>query len=339
MNPLVSILVPAYNSEQWIAATILSAINQTYKRKEVIVVDDGSKDNTLSLARGLQSTIVKVVAQPNGGACSARNHALRLAQGDFIQWLDADDLLHPEKIALQMGQFQGEPNGRILLSSSFGTFYYRCSKARFIPNSLWRDLSPIQWFVSKFSNDDSMFPGVWLISRHLTENVGLWDESLSMDDDGEYFGRVIASCEKVRFVPQAKSFYRQANPQSISKTINHRACHSLFLSYKNCINYMLSLENSETTRSSALKYLQANLIYFYPEEADILAQLMELARQLGGDLRTPQFSRKYMVFRKLLGLHRAKVIASSVRGMKQYLLKRADQVMCNFDNKSGDSYH
>src|SRR5437588_1977285 len=99
MSDLVSILIPAYNAERWIRQSILSAINQTWDRKEIIVVDDGSTDLTLSVAKSLESKSVKVVTQINAGACKARNKALSLAQGDFIQWLDADDLLHPEKIA------------------------------------------------------------------------------------------------------------------------------------------------------------------------------------------------------------------------------------------------
>src|SRR3990170_4942215 len=92
-HPLVSVLIPAYNSERWIAETLSSAVAQTWPNKEVIV-DDGSKDRTLEIARTFSSRGVKVVMQANTGAPGARNHALRLAQGDYIQWLDADDVLH-----------------------------------------------------------------------------------------------------------------------------------------------------------------------------------------------------------------------------------------------------
>src|SRR5271157_2090174 len=102
MKPLVSILMPAFNAEEWIADTIRSAIGQTWQRKEIIVVDDGSTDQTLAVARQFASKEVVVVTQPNQGASTARNHALSLSQGDYIQWLDADDLLGREKITRQM---------------------------------------------------------------------------------------------------------------------------------------------------------------------------------------------------------------------------------------------
>src|SRR5438477_8120607 len=102
MRPLVSILIPAYNAERWIADTIRSALGQTWLRKEIIVVDDGSRDRTLSIAQRFSSKSVSVVTQENQGASAARNRALALSQGESIQWLDADDLLAPDKIAKQV---------------------------------------------------------------------------------------------------------------------------------------------------------------------------------------------------------------------------------------------
>ena len=98
MKPLVSILIPAYNAEETIAYTLQSAIAQIWQRKEIIVVDDGSKDRTAEVARRFASKELAVVSKENQGAAATRNHALRLSQGDYIQWLDADDLLAQDKI-------------------------------------------------------------------------------------------------------------------------------------------------------------------------------------------------------------------------------------------------
>jgi glycosyltransferase involved in cell wall biosynthesis len=122
---LVSILIPAYNSEKWIGDTIQSAINQTWTRKEIIIVDDGSLDNTLKIAREYESKNIKVLSQENRGAASARNKAYSLAQGDYIQWLDSDDLLAQNKISEQMKVVKNDRTGLILISASFGLFYWR----------------------------------------------------------------------------------------------------------------------------------------------------------------------------------------------------------------------
>ncbi len=89
-KPLVSILIPAYNAQDWIADTLRSAIAQTWEPKEIIVVDDGSTDQTLEIARKFESGTIRVLSQKNQGAASARNTALSLCRGDYIQWLDAD---------------------------------------------------------------------------------------------------------------------------------------------------------------------------------------------------------------------------------------------------------
>ena len=116
MKPLVSILIPAYNAEPWIADTIKSALNQTWPRAEVVIINDGSRDQTLSIAQQFASERVSIVSQENQGVCAARNRAFELCQGDYIQWLDADDLLAPDKIAKQMEVAEACQNKRTLLS-------------------------------------------------------------------------------------------------------------------------------------------------------------------------------------------------------------------------------
>src|ERR1039457_1676731 len=137
--PLVSILVPAYNSEKWISDAVRSAIAQTWQRKEIIVVDDGSSDRTAEAARRFASKEVTVVSTENRGPAAARNHALQLSQGDYIQWLDADDLLSPDKIERQLAALREVDSRRTLLSSSWAYFNYRTHRARFVTTSLWQD--------------------------------------------------------------------------------------------------------------------------------------------------------------------------------------------------------
>ena len=321
MPALVSILIPAYNAERWLGETIESAMAQSWRNKEIIVVDDGSSDSTLRVAKSFDSTLVKVISQPNAGAAGARNRALAEAQGDYIQWLDADDLLAPDKLELQLA---GGAAPEILLSSSFGCFYYRPEKARFHASSLWQDSEPVQWFLRKYNDDVYMAPSTWLVSRLLTEKAGLWDERLTLNDDGEYFARVVAACKKVRFVPEAKSYYRQVNTSSISKTINHRTLRSLFTSYTLCIGYLLALEESERTRAAAVHLLQNNLIYFYSEEKELLEEINSLAQGLGGTLSAPCLGWKHRLIRKLFGWRAAK---NSSFALPQF--KRNIQAVCD----------
>jgi glycosyltransferase involved in cell wall biosynthesis len=104
VKPLVSILMPAYNAEETIYCSIRSALGQSWDRKEIIVVDDGSRDRTAEVA-GRFGSKIRLVSTENHGAAAARNRALELSSGDYIQWLDADDILAPDKIERQLGDF------------------------------------------------------------------------------------------------------------------------------------------------------------------------------------------------------------------------------------------
>lgn len=336
MPQLVSILIPAYNAERWIAETISSAIGQTWPATEIIVVDDGSTDRTLQVARQFQSKSVKVATQPNRGASTARNAALRLAQGEYIQWLDADDLLAPDKVARQMEQAGDGTGSRELLSSRFTTFCYRPYSSRFVPTSLWCDLSPVDWFLRKFNDHVFMIPPAWLVSRRLTEEVGPWDERLTLDDDGEYFSRLVAACDIVRFVPEAASFYRQANIHSLSKTYTYRACRSLLLSKRLSIRYLLDLEDSDRTRAAAIEFLQWGMICFFPEKTELLKELDEFSAELGGSLSPPRLSRKYFLVRKIFGWKTAKNLALTLPQYKRRLFIACDRFMHLLENGTGN---
>jgi glycosyltransferase involved in cell wall biosynthesis len=213
--PLISVLIPAYNAEGRLGQAIESALAQSWPRKEVIVVDDGSSDGTLDVAGSFSTNPgVQVISQENAGAANARNRALAAAQGDYIQWLDADDLLHPHKIRLQMESQTETLEPRILFTSAWGSFYYCVSRARYRPDGLWKTLGPIEWLLRKFSRNLWMNPACWLVSRELTEAAGLWDERLVRDNDGEYLCRLVCNASQVRFVPEARCYYRAGDLSS-----------------------------------------------------------------------------------------------------------------------------
>src|SRR6516164_5613032 len=101
MQPFVSILIPCFNAERWIAEAIESALAQSWPDKEVIVVDDGSTDRSLDIIRGFGSYI-RWETGSNCGSNPTRNRLLTIAEGDWLQYLDADDYLLPEKVARQI---------------------------------------------------------------------------------------------------------------------------------------------------------------------------------------------------------------------------------------------
>lgn len=121
IDRLVSIIIPCFNAEQYISEAIESALNQTYGAIEVIVIDDGSTDNSTDIIARYNKQVC-FVKQENGGPGAARNRGLDLAKGDYIQFLDADDLLGPDKIERCLDQFKPDVGAVI---SSFEEFYDR----------------------------------------------------------------------------------------------------------------------------------------------------------------------------------------------------------------------
>ena len=329
---LVSILIPAHNAQQWIADTLRSAIAQTYEPKEIIVVDDGSTDQTLAIARRFESERVRVVKQNNQGAAAARNKALSESRGEYIQWLDADDLLAPDKISKQMATL-GPGDRRLLLSSPFGRFKYRYYRAEFVPTGLWCDLSPAEWLLRKMGQNAYMQTATWLVSRELTEAAGPWDTRLLGDDDGEYFCRVLLASNGTRFVPDAKVFYRAPWVNTLSYIgDSHGKQEAHWLSMQLHIRYLQSLEDSERSRAAGLKYLQTGLINFYPEKEHIIKHAQEIARGLGGELKPPSLPWKYSWCRAVFGWRPAKRLQIFLPRIRWFIEKSWDKALFKIEN-------
>lgn len=328
MKPLVSILIPAYNAEEWIAETIHSAMAQTWPRTEIIVVDDGSWDATAETARQSASKNVKVVRQENQGAAATRNCALRLSQGDYIQWLDADDLLAPDKIERQMEALREADAPQVLLSSAWGQFNYRPQQARFVSTTLWQDLAPVDWLLAKMGENLHMQTATWLTSRELAQAAGPWDTHLLSDDDGEYFCRVLLASAGTRFVPEAKVFYRTTQSSRLSHIGNSdRKKDAMVVSMKLHVGYLRSLEESERVRRACLSYLQNWYGHFYPERPDLVAELQELAAQLNGRLEEPRLRWKYAWMRPLFGWKAAKRAQIALPYLKASCIRHIDKAM------------
>ena len=335
MKPLVSILIPAYNAEKWLGAAIASALGQTWPEKEIIVVDDGSTDETLAVVRQFESNEVRVVTQPNQGAAAARNKAFSLSRGDYIQWLDADDLLSPDKVAHQMQAAGQARDGRTLFSSPWASFRYRPAKGKFIPTPLWADLAPTEWLTRKWEGNLHMQTATWLVSREVTEAAGPWDTRLLGDDDGEYFSRVVNVSSGIRFVPQSRVYYR-ITPTSRLSYIgrSNKKMEAQFLGMKLQIEYLRAREDSDRIRAACVNYLQTWLHNFYPNRPELVQEAQQLAQSLGGQLYPPRISWKYAWIEKLFGFAAAKYTQLSYNQIKSSALRAWDKMMYSVDHRS-----
>ena len=292
------------------------------------MVDDGSTDGTAEVVRRFASKGVTVFSTENGGLSAGQNHAIRHSHGDYIQYLDADDLLAPDKIERQLAALREGDSKRILLSSPWAPFYYRTRHARFVHNSLWQDLSPVEWLLRKMSENLHMQNATWLVSRELAEAAGPWDYNLHYDQDGEYFARVLLASEGTRFVPGTGIFYRAAASNRISYIGNsNKKKDSLLRSMKLHIQYLRSLEDSERVRKACLTYMQNWYPAFYPERPDIVAELQALPRSFKAAWNVPRLRWKYAWMKPVFGWKAAKWAQDAFPQFKASCIRQCDKAL------------
>ena len=292
------------------------------------MVDDGSTDRTAELGRRFASRGVTVVSTENQGVSMAENCAFQLSQGEYIQYLDADDLLMPDKIERQLAALREGDSGRVLLSSQWAPFYYRTRHTRFVQNSLCRDLSPVEWLLGKMSENLHMQTSTWLVSRELIEAAGPWDTRLHYDHDGEYFCRVLSASEGTRFVPGTGVLYRMTGSNSVSKIGNsNQKRESLLLSIKSHIKCLRLLEDSERVRKACLTYMQNWYHNFHPGRPDLVEQLQALARELQGHLEEPRLRRKYAWMKPVFGWKAAEWAQMAFPQFKSSCIRQYDEAM------------
>jgi len=183
----VSVIIPAYNAAAFVELACRSAVAQTHPDMEVIVIDDGSKDATASIAESIPG--VTCIRKPNGGVSSARNVGMRACGGELIAFLDADDIWHPQKIAAQVALMDRHPDSdlnytRIVFDTAKFDPQSRIPFDPVPPHTLVDDLEPT--FRRPYLGTSSV-----MVRRRAYERVGGFDESLPFAEDIKFFLEVV----------------------------------------------------------------------------------------------------------------------------------------------------
>jgi glycosyltransferase involved in cell wall biosynthesis len=307
--PLVSILIPAYNAGRWITETLDSALAQTYAHCEIIVIDDGSTDDTLANARCYEGRNLRVVTQPNAGASAARNHGLHLARGAFIQFLDADDLLAPDKIERQMTCFL-EDTSLQLCSGEWARFVTQPSDAQFVENSNHRDLTGVEFLQLFYEKFSMMQPAAWLARRSLLDTAGPWDETLSLNDDGEYFARVMLGAPLIHFCAGARVYYRSAIKGSLSARTDGPAMNSLYRATESITRELLARDRSDRSLAAVAYAWKWTAFELYPADPGLSKKAWSHSLELGGSTRPFPAGPRFHSLARMIGWRLAKRIRS-----------------------------
>jgi glycosyltransferase involved in cell wall biosynthesis len=286
-EPLVSIIIPVYNAESYVDAAIQSALQQTWVNKEIIIVDDGSTDNSLAIAKKHEGVGITVLTQPNSGASTARNKGIAIAKGEYIQFLDADDLLSATKIETQV---------KVLVNHTNHIAF--CPTRHFMDGTLpvnkqHTDIEiaitdPLYFLQRLYGGklieagyEGMIQPNAWLTPRTVIEKAGNWNENLTLDDDGEYFCRVVLASAGVIYIPQTLSFYRKyITPKSLSANKSDTALKSALLSIQLKYEHLKKVSNTKNTNIALAKVFLEYAVAVYPAHKDLYNAAMHKLNQL-----------------------------------------------------------
>lgn len=185
-TPLVSVLISAYNHAQYVEKTIDSIMQQTYRNFELLVIDDGSQDETASVLRKCEEKWGRsflVESQANMGVCKTANKLLGLAKGEYITWIGSDDWMLPEKLELQVNYLNLHPEAGVVHSDCY---LYKEKKNRLIKN-VRRGHVPSGWIFNDLLAGNFITACSAMIRSECYERVGFYDDSLVVEDWDMWF--------------------------------------------------------------------------------------------------------------------------------------------------------
>lgn len=206
---IISVIIPAYNAQRTILATIKSVQQQTFKDIEIIVINDGSSDGTLEILKTIDEPRLKVSSYPNGGLPTARNRGMALAKGQYLSFIDADDLWTPDKLEKQLAALQANPEASVVYSwiavmleseNYHGDLNFFSGKKVYFTGDVYTKL-----LVNNFIGNGSNI----LIKREAFDLVGNFNPSLKSCEDWDYYLRLAAKC-RFAVVPEHQILYRKS---------------------------------------------------------------------------------------------------------------------------------
>jgi glycosyltransferase involved in cell wall biosynthesis len=311
-GPLVSVIIPALNAASVIGETLASCLKQTWTNLEIIVVDNGSSDGTLDVVHSLGAPSIRIFECARQSASAARNFGVARSNGDYIQYLDADDILSPSKIETQLTRLRNQDD-RSIASGPWVRFEKIISEKEITPEAVWCDIDP-QGFLIRSWTGGGMIPSfAWLTPRPVMEEAGPWDEGLTLDDDGEFFTRVILKSSRILFCPGAMGYYRSTPLPSLSKAASWQALMSGFCSVDRSASHLLCVRDDEETRRACAYNYQRFAYVAYPRYWDLAEKAERRVFELGGCNLAPSGGKLFQILSAMVGWKKAKRLHAALR--------------------------
>lgn len=302
--PLVSVVIPCYNAQRWVAEAVKSCLKQTYNPIEIIVVDDGSTDGSLAALQEFAAE-VKLYGGPNRGGNFARNKGFALSSGDYIQFLDADDYLLPDKIENQV---------RCLEETGADIVYSDWRHEHHLPDGT-SSLDDVVVSGAQADIVESLLYGWWvapvalLFRREAVEKGGGWDETLRAAQDRDFFLSVSLSGADVRYQPGCHSIYRRYGSVTVSTSDTGRWLDNHVRVLSKAENFLTAANiMSEPYRQALAHSFFSIARNYYAIDRALYKKYRDKAFQVCPTFK-PQVSRVYNGVRRLCGFAVAERLA------------------------------
>lgn len=307
----VSVIIPCFNSERFLLNTLRSVKDQDYEKIEIIIVDDGSTDSTVKIAQKFKAKEIKIFTQVNKGACAARNFGFSVAKGDYIMFLDSDDLISKNKIGEQVEVI--EKHGiNTLPFCGWGRFYGNLDSFSFENQIMNQDYdNPVQYLTDCWNGKGMWLNSLFLMHRDLIERAGYWNEELLINQDGDFFTRVILQAKELLYT-DGLVYYRSGIENSISGSKkSYEKALSLLKSYKLYQKHLKADYNNPLVKEA----LGANFVSFFYQYYDQYPELAEEAYSHFNQLNTKvkNGGRGFEILEPIFGVKRALKIKSLLK--------------------------
>ena len=267
----VSILIPMYNAEAFVRETLESCVTQTYREIEIIVVDDGSKDGSLFVAKEFQFDVsVKLFHTENAGACVARNLALDKSTGEYVMFLDADNIISKNKVETQIKILERSGGENAVVTCPWDRFYKDKVEAEFPILNVYHSYDRgIDLLLDLWTNSEMFETACYMLSRKLAVKAGPWMPGLAKNQDGEYFARVLLNASQVIYCPEGQVYYRSGEYNSVSKESGKSKIEALLCSFRSYKINALAYEDSARVREALTRNFSLFMYLYYGRYSDL----------------------------------------------------------------------
>lgn len=312
-NPLVSVIIPMFNAQAYIRETVDSVLSQTYKNIEVIVVDDGSTDDSRSHVLSYRNDRIKYIFQNNSGGCSSpRNNGIRHSRGEMVTFFDSDDLMLPGKIESQVDFLKRNPDIDVVIAD-----YVNFDASKSTAESHFKTCPNLAELLKKEKSPDGIvlaprtaryllsienfsIAGSPLLRRSVLDEIGMFDEGLAASEDFDFLYRI--AFKRGIGVLSAVGFKRRLHSNNMSRSTLKILNNKLGSRKK-----MLQTENDRAIRANLAGKISG--WHLSLSECYISVDNMKAAKELAksfyyAGLSMAQIKASAKIILALMGLHR-----------------------------------